>query len=77
MIEGARLAYRTHGTLAPDRDNAILFAHMYSGTQASLDSWIGAGRPLDPERWFVDLPRAARQRRLVLAEHDRGPVPRS
>jgi homoserine O-acetyltransferase/O-succinyltransferase len=56
LIERARLCYRTHGTLAPARDNAILFAHMYSGTSASLDPWIGAGRALDPERWFIVCP---------------------
>jgi homoserine O-acetyltransferase len=56
VIPAARLAYRTHGTLAPDRDNAILFPHMYSGTPASLDPWIGSGRALDPERWFVICP---------------------
>lgn len=56
VIPGARLAYRTHGKLAPERDNAILFAHMYSATSASLDSWIGGGRALDPERWFVICP---------------------
>jgi homoserine O-acetyltransferase len=51
-----RLAYRTHGTLAPERDNAVLFLHMYSGTPASLDPWIGSGRALDPGRWFVVCP---------------------
>jgi homoserine O-acetyltransferase len=29
---------------------------MYSGTPASLDGWIGPGRPLDPARWFVICP---------------------
>jgi homoserine O-acetyltransferase len=52
----ARLAYRVHGALSPRRDNAVLFPHMYSGTPASLDQWIGRGRPLDPERWFVVCP---------------------
>jgi homoserine O-acetyltransferase/O-succinyltransferase len=56
VIPAARLAYRTHGTLAPDHGNAILFAHMYSGTSASLDPWIGPGRALDPARWFVICP---------------------
>jgi homoserine O-acetyltransferase/O-succinyltransferase len=56
VIPAARLAYRTHGTLAPDRGNAILFTHMYSGTSASLDPWIGAGRALDSDRWFVICP---------------------
>lgn len=55
-LAGARLVYRVHGALAPARDNAVLFPHMYSGTPASLDPWIGAGRALDPERWFVVCP---------------------
>ncbi len=42
-LPDARLAYRTHGALAPAHDNAILFPHMYSGTPASLDGWIGPG----------------------------------
>ncbi|HEY7197033.1 MAG TPA: alpha/beta fold hydrolase [Gaiellaceae bacterium] len=55
-LPDARLGYRTHGTLSSARDNAILFPHMYSGTPASLDSWIEPGRALDPERWFVVCP---------------------
>jgi homoserine O-acetyltransferase len=55
-IPDARLAYRTHGSLSPARDNAILFPHMYSGTPASLDGWIGPERALDPTRWFVVCP---------------------
>jgi homoserine O-acetyltransferase/O-succinyltransferase len=55
-LTDARLAYRTHGSLGGERDNAILFPHMYSGTPASLDGWIGPGRPLDPTRWFVVCP---------------------
>jgi homoserine O-acetyltransferase len=55
-LTDARLAYRTHGSLGEERDNATLFPHMYSGTPASLDGWIGPGRPLDPTRWFVVCP---------------------
>jgi len=55
-LPAGRVSYRTHGTLASGRDNAILFPHMYSGTPASLDPWIGAGRALDPARWFVVCP---------------------
>ncbi len=56
VIPAAQLAYRTHGELSPARDNAILFAHMYSGTPGSLDPWIAPGRALDPARWFVICP---------------------
>jgi homoserine O-acetyltransferase/O-succinyltransferase len=55
-LPAARLAYRTHGTLAADGANAVLFAHQYSASPASLESWIGAGRALDPARWFVICP---------------------
>jgi homoserine O-acetyltransferase len=55
-LTDARIAYRTHGSLGEERNNAILFPHMYSGTPASLDGWIGPGRPLDPTRWFVICP---------------------
>jgi homoserine O-acetyltransferase len=55
-LPSAQVAYRTHGTLAAGRDNAILFPHMYSGTSASLDPWIAAGKALDPDRWFVICP---------------------
>ena len=55
-LPAGRLAYRTHGTLSDARDNVVLFPHQYSGTPASLDRWIGPGRPLDPQRWFVLCP---------------------
>lgn len=56
VIRGARLAYRTHGNLDAAGSNAVLFPHMYSGSPASLDSIVQAGRALDPERWFVICP---------------------
>jgi homoserine O-acetyltransferase len=56
VIQAVRLAYRAHGALAADRDNAILFPHMYSGTPGSLDPWIAEGRALDPGRWFIVCP---------------------
>jgi homoserine O-acetyltransferase len=29
---------------------------MYSGSPASLDPWVGRGRALDPDRWFIICP---------------------
>jgi homoserine O-acetyltransferase len=52
----ARLAYKTVGKLNKARDNAILFPHMYSGTSASMEPFIGVGRPLDPQQYFIILP---------------------
>ena len=55
-LPGAKLAYKTQGTLNAARDNAILFPHMYSGTSASMEPFIGVGRPLDPQKYFIILP---------------------
>jgi homoserine O-acetyltransferase len=56
VLPGARLLYKTHGTLNEARDNAVLYPHMYSGTPSSLESTIAPGRALDPERWFIVCP---------------------
>ena len=56
VLRGARLLYKTHGTLGAAKDNAILYPHMYSGTPSSLESTIGPGRALDPARYFVICP---------------------
>jgi homoserine O-acetyltransferase len=55
-LPGARLAYKTHGTLNEARDNAILYPHMYASTPSSLESAIAAGRALDPASWYVICP---------------------
>lgn len=55
-LPDARLAYRTHGSLNPAKDNAVLVPHMYSGTSASMEGLIGEGRALDPSRYFIILP---------------------
>lgn len=49
----ARLAYETHGRLAPSRDNVILVPSYYTGTHRSYEPWIGSGGVLDTDRWFV------------------------
>ncbi|MET1132551.1 MAG: alpha/beta fold hydrolase [Aeromicrobium sp.] len=49
----AELAYVTHGTLAPARDNVVLVPSYYTGTHESYEPWIGPGRVLDTDRWFV------------------------
>ena len=52
----AELAYNTQGALNAARDNAILLPHMYSGTPAFMDMYVGEGRPLDPSRYFIIQP---------------------
>lgn len=55
-LPGAKLSYKTHGTLSPAKDNAILFPHFLGGAPEALEGWIGEGRPLDPSRYFIILP---------------------
>jgi homoserine O-acetyltransferase len=55
-LPNCRLLYKTHGKLNEKKDNAILFPHMWSGTSMSMEMFIGKGRPLDPDKYFIILP---------------------
>ncbi|MFB9908455.1 homoserine O-acetyltransferase MetX [Allokutzneria oryzae] len=70
-LPGARLAYETWGTLAPDAGNAVLVLHALTGdshvagavepghpTPGWWNELIGPGKPLDTDRWFVVAPNA-------------------
>ena len=48
-----RLAYKTHGTLSPGKDNVIVYPSRYAGTLADQDYLIGPGMALDPEKYFI------------------------
>ena len=63
-LRGARIAYETWGTLSPAADNAILIvtglspdAHAAANAGNPEPGWwewmIGAGKPIDTDRWFV------------------------
>jgi homoserine O-acetyltransferase len=64
-----RVAYETWGALSPERDNAVLVLHALTGDSHLAGSikaghrspgwWnalVGAGKPLDPDRWFIVCP---------------------
>ncbi len=66
VLPGVTLAYETWGSLNDARDNAIYVSHALSGDSHAFghagpghltggwwNSLIGAGRPLDPSRYFV------------------------
>ncbi|ONI83131.1 hypothetical protein ALI144C_16630 [Actinosynnema sp. ALI-1.44] len=55
-LRPARIAYQTHGTLNADKTNAILYPTWYSGRHWDNEWLIGAGRALDPARWFIIVP---------------------
>jgi homoserine acetyltransferase len=52
----AKLAYKTYGKLAATRDNAVLMPTYYGGRHNDNEAMIGAGRALDPARWFIIVP---------------------
>lgn len=55
-LRDLKLAYRTLGTLSPNKDNAVLFPSWYSGTSQILEqAYVGAGRALDPDKYFIIL----------------------
>ena len=56
ILENAKLAYRTVGTLNEEKDNVILFPHMWSGTSKSMEIFVGEDRPLDPSKYFIVFP---------------------
>lgn len=53
-LRGAKLAYRTFGTLNADHSNAILVTTWFSGTgKVMQDVYVGAGHALDPAKYFI------------------------
>lgn len=55
-LRGAKLAYKTFGTLSPAKDNAIVYPTWYSGQHPDNEWLIGKGMALDPEKYFIIIP---------------------
>jgi homoserine O-acetyltransferase len=55
-LRDARLAYATFGEPNGARDNVVLFPTYYTGTHRENARLVGAGRALDPARFFVVVP---------------------
>jgi len=67
-LDGVQIAYETYGALNAARDNAILICHATTGDQYVAsphpitgkpgwwDKMVGAGKPIDTERFFVICP---------------------
>ena len=53
---GARLAYKTYGTLDAARRNVIVHPTSYGAQHYDLEWAIGEGRALDPTRYFIVIP---------------------
>lgn len=53
-LRGAKLAYRTFGSLNADKSNAILVTTWFSGTGAVMEAvYIGEEHALDPSKYFI------------------------
>lgn len=53
-LRGAKLAYRTFGTLNADKSNAILVTTWFSGTAKVMeDVYVGPDHALDPGKYFI------------------------
>jgi homoserine O-acetyltransferase len=55
-LRQAKLAYKTYGKLAASGDNVIVMPTFYSGQHTDNEAMIGAGRALDPTRYFIVMP---------------------
>jgi len=66
QLQNVRVGYETYGTLNPDKSNAILVCHYFSGNARAagpaddvheLPGWwdkvIGPGKALDTDRYFI------------------------
>lgn len=55
-LSGARLSWKTHGSLSPERDNVIIYPTSYGAQHPDLEWLIGPDKILDPARWFIVIP---------------------
>ena len=53
VIHDCRIGYRTFGTLAADKSNAIVVLTWFGGTSEGLESWTGPGKLYDSSKYFV------------------------
>jgi homoserine O-acetyltransferase len=52
-IKDFAISYVTHGTLNANKSNAILMVTAIGGNHHRIDYLIGAGRALDPSKYFI------------------------
>jgi homoserine O-acetyltransferase/O-succinyltransferase len=55
-LRNCKLAYKTFGALNAAKDNAIVYPTWYSGQHTDNEWLIGAGRALDPKKYFIIVP---------------------
>ena len=55
-LKGARIVYKTFGTLSPKRDNVILYPTSYSAHHTDIEWLVSPDHALDPSRYFIVIP---------------------
>ena len=53
QITGCQLGYRTYGRLNAEGTNAVLIPSWFNGNSKQLGGNVGAGKLLDPAKYFV------------------------
>jgi homoserine O-acetyltransferase len=53
VLHDAKLVYKTYGTLAPDRKNAVLYPTSYGAQHPDIEWLVKPDGILDPSRYFV------------------------
>lgn len=56
ILENAFIGFRSYGSLNNARDNVIVFPTWYTGTNDQVDPYVGVGKALDPEKYFIVVP---------------------
>jgi homoserine O-acetyltransferase len=55
-LRGARIVYKTFGTLSPRKDNVIVYPTSYSAQHPDIEWLVSPDHCLDPTRYFVVIP---------------------
>ena len=55
-LRGARLAFKTYGSLNHARDNVIVYPTFFGGQHTHNEGMIGPGMALDPGKYFIVVP---------------------
>ena len=56
VLPRAHMGFAAYGELNEACDNAIVYPTWYSGLHQNNDAFIGAGKALDPEKYFIVVP---------------------
>ncbi len=80
-LPGAKIVYRTYGTLAAARDNVIVYPTSYGAQHSDIEWLIGPGRALDPTKYFIVIPNMfgnglSTSPSLAVPPYDKGRFPR-